>query len=731
MKYRSSVLVAVLLQYCFTSWAEVGAEPTRFVITPHLLAPKPISPRLYSNFIELGYGFQIEPMCAELLYNRSFERFTPYKPISFEWFDLWHDPTNPALGYRDDWSKEDWYHSGYEHNPWFAAPGEGGRLAINEDSTFLIPNTARAEVILQPQQGGAGHGQQSLRVTNREPQEWAGLAQEGKFLHAGESYRFRGKFRSLRGPSHAEVRLYKTGDWSTPVALQKLRGIAQGWRELTVEFKNVAHSGWTTFALWLPPDTELEVDDFSLLPTDNYFGWRRDILDPLRTIRPGILRAPGGCFASFYDWRDGVGPLSNRPPQPSYFWGGQNSNDVGVAELAMLAQAIGSELMWCVNVHHPRKPEYEWYFGKDGAPPGRHGYDFEEFRNIEAGAKEAAELVAYCNLKGEEHPLAKLRAEHGFSEPLNIKYWELDNEVHRWFEPEEYADAVVVYSRAMKAVDPTIKIGMVTYGERLDAEGKPRVTFHERVPQMLEIAGRDIDFLADRGPADKAYLDEMNGWISRYNSQHGTNIIYCETEKIFLDQAPNVENRIPPQHGYSKSFMFSKWYYALKVAMEYLAYQRAGGDVDFVVFNNLTNTHSQCVLETPKEGVYLSAAGMVMSQLAHSPASWPLQFDNYVAQAGDNFQVSAAWDKKQMKLVLNIVNRTADPREVEFDLAQLQRQFSLQTGTVLWATDPFTMNTWAKPDAIQRDIAPPINETVARSARFQVRPWSFTEVVLE
>jgi hypothetical protein len=105
----------------------IAAEPASFTVTPELMAPKPISPRLYSNFIELGYGIQVEPMMSQQFYNRSFEPFTPYKTINIEWFDLWNDPQNPSKGYKNDWTGEDWYHTGYEHNPWFVAPGTGGR----------------------------------------------------------------------------------------------------------------------------------------------------------------------------------------------------------------------------------------------------------------------------------------------------------------------------------------------------------------------------------------------------------------------------------------------------------------------------------------------------------------------------------------------------------------------------------------------------------------------------
>ena len=81
--------------------------------------------------------------------------------------------------------------------------------------------------------------------------------------------------------------------------------------------------------------------------------------------------------------------------------------------------------------------------------------------------------------------------------------------------------------------------------------------------------------------------------MNDYNAKSSTSIIYCETEKLFYEQHPDVENRVKPDGGYTKSFMFSKWFYAQKAIMDYMAYQRSGGDIDFVIFNNLANTHSQ------------------------------------------------------------------------------------------------------------------------------------------
>src|SRR5438477_12869982 len=51
----------------------------------------------------------------------------------------------------------------------------------------------------------------------------------------------------------------------------------------------------------------------------NVRGIRKALVDALRTIKPGVIRWPGGCFADSYDWRDGIGAPANRPRRTD-FW---------------------------------------------------------------------------------------------------------------------------------------------------------------------------------------------------------------------------------------------------------------------------------------------------------------------------------------------------------------------------------------------------------------------------
>ncbi len=73
-----------------------------------------------------------------------------------------------------------------------------------------------------------------------------------------------------------------------------------------------------------------------------------------------------------------------------------------------------------------------------------------------------------------------------------MKYWELGNEeTYPGF--EDYAQRVNAYSAAMKAIDPTIEIGVISSGAGLDAVYGQQAWLDYRT-LMLERAGNSFDF---------------------------------------------------------------------------------------------------------------------------------------------------------------------------------------------------------------------------------------------
>ena len=63
--------------------------------------------------------------------------------------------------------------------------------------------------------------------------------------------------------------------------------------------------------------------------------WQPRAMEIVKRLAPPMLRW-GGCFASYYHWKEGVGP--KRIPMHNLCWDGIYLNQVGTAELADLAK---------------------------------------------------------------------------------------------------------------------------------------------------------------------------------------------------------------------------------------------------------------------------------------------------------------------------------------------------------------------------------------------------------
>ncbi|MEM2487302.1 MAG: alpha-L-arabinofuranosidase C-terminal domain-containing protein [Thermoproteota archaeon] len=194
----------------------------------------------------------------------------------------------------------------------------------------------------------------------------------------------------------------------------------------------------------------------------NLRGLRLDVLEAVKAINPPIIRWPGGNFASGYHWKDGVGPRDKRPRRPNPAWGGVESNQFGTDEFIDFCREVGAEPFIVVNMG-------------SGTP------------------QEAAEWVEYCN--GDVNTTyGKLRAEYGHPEPYNVKYWMLGNEMYgEWqighMDADTYAQAAVDFAKAMKKVDPSIKLIAVGW---FGTSSEP-LYWNKRV---LEAAGDYIDYLS-------------------------------------------------------------------------------------------------------------------------------------------------------------------------------------------------------------------------------------------
>ena len=172
---------------------------------------------------------------------------------------------------------------------------------------------------------------------------------------------------------------------------------------------------------------------------DNH-GLRTDVVEAVRHVKPGIMRWPGGNYASAYHWRNGIGEKRARPTTYDPVWMTEDTNQFGTAEFIELCRQTEAEPYICLNL-------------------GTGSID------------EAMQWVEYCNLDGNTE-YATLRRQHGYAKPFNVKYWGLGNEVYGpWqmntMDATTYGKVAVQYAKAIKWVDPRVKIVAVA-GQHAD-----------------------------------------------------------------------------------------------------------------------------------------------------------------------------------------------------------------------------------------------------------------------
>src|SRR6476619_6110348 len=134
--------------------------------------------------------------------------------------------------------------------------------------------------------------------------------------------------------------------------------------------------------------------------------WRKDFIETVKDLAPGAMRF-GGLFSRHYKWREGVGPVAQRPSMRNYFWGGKETHRVGTHEFVDFCRRVGAQPLYCVNFLSDGEKRYA------STPEG----------NRTGDAQEAADWISYCN-----DPDHKERRQNGAPQPFNIKLWQLGNE---------------------------------------------------------------------------------------------------------------------------------------------------------------------------------------------------------------------------------------------------------------------------------------------------------------
>ena len=179
----------------------------------------------------------------------------------------------------------------------------------------------------------------------------------------------------------------------------------------------------------------LAVFELSLLPTDHFYGMRRDVIARLRDLSPTSVRFPGGCAADHFAWKESLkAPEFRVPSDGSSKWFlfrdsfDQDCMDIALNEFILLCRELNAEPEFTVSL-------------------------------LLSDGEDAGQLVEYCN-GGPDTEYGAKRQALGL-DPFGIRLWYIGNEAYFFGGPyRESGKAAALrtneLTNAMRQVDPSI-----------------------------------------------------------------------------------------------------------------------------------------------------------------------------------------------------------------------------------------------------------------------------------
>jgi alpha-N-arabinofuranosidase len=335
-----------------------------------------ISPYQYGQFME--YLCDLFPsMWAEHLYDGSFEGLSSYRFAYLK---------------ETDFKEKPWYPSG-------------------------ATNRARYED--DPRQPISGKVARKISVAGSTPCT-VGISQDGIFVDRDRPCQFTCYLRQQGLVHPVEVAIHMEGKVLDSCAFKP----GENWEKFRARLVPNARCTHATLRIHFRGPGTLWLDNASLMPEDTVGGWRRDVVEAVRSLKPGIIRFGGSAvdepgFGDF-EWRDTIGPVDQRKPFRA--WGGLQPVGPGLEEFVQFCRHVAAEPLICVRVRD-RRPS------------------------------DAAEEVEYFNGSA-ELPMGRLRTRHGHPKPYGVRFWQIGNEISG----KDYQARLPEFCRAMRAADPTIKL---------------------------------------------------------------------------------------------------------------------------------------------------------------------------------------------------------------------------------------------------------------------------------
>ncbi len=240
----------------------------------------------------------------------------------------------------------------------------------------------------------------------------------------------------LKGSVPAGVKVELLDDGLSVIGEAQLGAPGSEWSEYSFEITPSVATDNGYMRINLNGAGSLLVDQVSMMGQDaiDTGGYRPDLLEAVQGLRAPIIRWPGGCYASAYFWKDGIGEQVDRHKYAIYLWEDQDSNTYGTDEFLRMCEANDIEPLLVINC---------------GILDITCGVSIPYKLSAEEYMQDALDWMEYCN--GDvSTEWGAVRAANGHPEPYNVEYWEIDNET--WVAGDTaYANLAVDYAIALRA----------------------------------------------------------------------------------------------------------------------------------------------------------------------------------------------------------------------------------------------------------------------------------------
>ncbi|HEO71654.1 MAG TPA: DUF1080 domain-containing protein, partial [Candidatus Hydrogenedentes bacterium] len=266
---------------------------------------------------------------------------------------------------------------------------------------------------------------------------------------------------------------------------QMLAADADAWQEFPLAFTPKVSTADAEFSLVLAEKGKVLVDLCTLYRKDS--PYRPAIYDLVKGIAPTFIRWPGGCYAEHYRWKDAIGPARERVTKPNNPWGGLDPNLFATTEFIQLCRDLDAEPIIVLNIAHHEPPE-----------------------ELDDYIQEALNWLEYCNGDASTD-FGALRAEHGYPDPFDVRFWEIGNET--WvMGVEAYAERAKRFVDALRAKQGDLEF-------LLCGSGGHGLKWNER---MIELAGTHMDYLSVHHYMQGSFEDEMHNGVEYPKFLHQT-----------------------------------------------------------------------------------------------------------------------------------------------------------------------------------------------------------------